>query len=174
MRSGNMLITIIIISSVFIVTRRDSVPRRHALCVWNATPAVSNDGSRGLVCVHVLVSMIVNVMFDCCHFFGFFFFFCINWKGTSANAGPHYQKLYARVTHIWGNPRCQPSRSAMRGPHPERTSYMIKVPLASGKYALAGASVSLIGRCADRASGVGGMLDTEVIWISLRKERPNE
>ena len=24
-------------------------------------------------------------------------------KGTSANAGPHYQKLYARVTHIWGN-----------------------------------------------------------------------
>ena len=34
-------------------------------------------------------------------------------KGTSANAGPHYQKLYARVTHIRGNRRSQPSRSAM-------------------------------------------------------------
>ena len=43
-------------------------------------------------------------------------------KGTSANAGPHYQKLYARVTHIRGNRRSQPSRSAMKGPHPERTS----------------------------------------------------
>ena len=40
---------------------------------------------------------------------------------------------------------------------------MIKVPLASGKYALAGASVALIGRCADRACGVGGMQGTEVI-----------
>ena len=98
-------------------------------------------------------------------YFGGFFSFsvCINWKGTSANAGPHYQKLYARVTHIWGNRRSQPSRSAMRGPHPERTSYMIKVPLASGKYALAGANVALIGRWADRACGVGGMQGTEVI-----------
>ena len=43
-------------------------------------------------------------------------------KGMSANAGPHYQKLYARVTHIRGNRRSQPSRSAMKGPHPERTS----------------------------------------------------
>ena len=39
-----------------------------------------------------------------------------------ANAGPHYQKLYARVNHIRGNRRSQPSRSAMKGPHPERTS----------------------------------------------------
>ena len=43
-------------------------------------------------------------------------------EGTSANAGRHYQKLYARVTHIRGNRRSQPSRSAMKGPHPERTS----------------------------------------------------
>ena len=49
----------------------------------------------------------------------------IYWKGTSANAGPHYQKLYARVTHIWGNRRGQPSPSAMKGPHPERTASMI-------------------------------------------------
>jgi len=48
-------------------------------------------------------------------------------SGTSANAGPHYQKLYARVTHIWGNRRGQPNRSAMRGPHPERTAFVITV-----------------------------------------------
>ena len=37
--------------------------------------------------------------------------------GTSANAGPHYQKLYARVTHIWGNRTGEPDPSAMKGPH---------------------------------------------------------
>ena len=54
--------------------------------------------------------------------------------GTSANAGPHYQKLYARVTHIWGNRKGQPNRSAMRGPHLERTASLITVPPASGKF----------------------------------------
>ena len=92
-----------------------------------------------------------RVMFYCCHFLGFFcVFFCINWKGTSANAGPHYQKLYARVTHIWGNRRSQPSRSAMRGPHPERTSYMIKVPLASGKFILKTGLLGYKYPCANR------------------------
>ena len=56
--------------------------------------------------------------------------------GTSANAGPHYQKLFARVTHIWGNRKGQPNRSAMRGPHLERTASLITVPPASGKYFL--------------------------------------
>ena len=55
-------------------------------------------------------------------------------SGTSANAGPHYQKLYARVTHIWGNRKGQPNRSAMKGPHLERTASLITVPPASGKY----------------------------------------
>ena len=54
--------------------------------------------------------------------------------GTSANAGPHYQKLCARVTHIWGNRKGQPDRSAMRGPHLERTASLITVPPASGKF----------------------------------------
>ena len=54
--------------------------------------------------------------------------------GTSANAGPHYQKLYARVTHIWGNRKGQPNRSAMRGPHLERTPSLITVPPASRKF----------------------------------------
>ena len=54
--------------------------------------------------------------------------------GTSANAGPHYQKLYARVTHIWGNRKGQPDRSAMKGPHLERTASLITVPPASGKF----------------------------------------
>ena len=36
---------------------------------------------------------------------------------------PDYQKLRARVTHIWGNGRGQPNRSAMEGPHPGGTSF---------------------------------------------------
>ncbi len=64
------------------------------------------------------------------------------------NAGPHYQKLYTRVTHIRGNRRSQPSRSAMKGPHPERTSYLIKVPLASGKFMLDIAKSAHTGECA--------------------------
>ena len=50
------------------------------------------------------------------------------------NAGPHYQKLYARVTHIWGNRKVQPDRSAMKGPHLERSASLITVPPASGKF----------------------------------------
>ena len=30
-------------------------------------------------------------------------------KGTSAYAGPHYQKLYSRVTHARGDRRVQPT-----------------------------------------------------------------
>ena len=56
--------------------------------------------------------------------------------GTSANAGPHYQKLYARVTHIWGNRGGQSNRSAMKRPRPGRTALVITVPPASGKYDL--------------------------------------
>ena len=55
-------------------------------------------------------------------------------SGASANAGPHYQKLYARVTHVWGNRKGQPDRSAMKGPRLERTASLITVPPASGKF----------------------------------------
>ena len=55
-------------------------------------------------------------------------------EGTSANAGPHYQKLHARVTHIWGNRKGQPDRSAMKGPQLERTASLITVPPSSGKF----------------------------------------
>ncbi len=48
---------------------------------------------------------------------------------------PHYHKLYARLTHIWGNRRGQPDRSAMEGPHPGGTAFMITVSPAPGKYA---------------------------------------
>ena len=54
--------------------------------------------------------------------------------GANANAGPHYQKLYARVTHIWGNRKGQPDPSAMKGPRLERTASLITVPPTSGKY----------------------------------------
>ena len=65
-----------------------------------------------------------NIMY--CALISLHFF---QWTGTSANAGPHYQKLYARVTHIWGNRGGQSNRSAMRGPRPGRTSLLIKVNL---------------------------------------------
>ena len=54
--------------------------------------------------------------------------------GTSTNACPHYQKLYARVAHIWGNRKGQPDRSAMKGPHLERTASLITVPPALDKF----------------------------------------
>ena len=56
-------------------------------------------------------------------------------QGDSANAVPHYQKLRTRVTHIWGNRKGQPIRSAMDRPRPGRTSLMIKVSPVPGKYA---------------------------------------
>ena len=56
--------------------------------------------------------------------------------GTSGNAGPHYQKVYARVTHIWGNRKAQPNRSEMREPHLERTASLITVPPVSRKFFL--------------------------------------
>ena len=50
-------------------------------------------------------------------------------KGDSANAVPNYQKLRVRVTHIWGNRRGQPNRSAMERPHPRGTAFLITVNL---------------------------------------------
>lgn len=48
---------------------------------------------------------------------------------------PRYQKLRARGIHIWNTRRGQPNRSAMEGPHPGGTSFMIKVASTPGKYA---------------------------------------
>ena len=61
--------------------------------------------------------------------------FMCNYTGDSANAVPHYQKLRTRVTHIWGNRRGQPNRSAMEGPHPGGTAFLITVSPVPGKYA---------------------------------------
>jgi len=47
-------------------------------------------------------------------------------KGTSADAGPHYQKLYGRVTDVCGNRRGQPMRSAMQKPRSERNPSLIR------------------------------------------------
>ena len=46
----------------------------------------------------------------------------------------HYQKLYARVTYIWGNHKGQPDPSAMKGPRLERTASVMTVPPALGKF----------------------------------------
>ena len=57
-------------------------------------------------------------------------------KGTSADAGPHYHKLYGRVTNTCSNRRGQPKRSAMRGPHSGRKPLVIDFTSPSGKYEL--------------------------------------
>ena len=57
-------------------------------------------------------------------------------SGDSANAVPHTKKLRTRVTHIWGNRRRQPNRSAMEGPLPGRTALLITVSPVPGKYDL--------------------------------------
>ena len=59
----------------------------------------------------------------------FIIFLFIQFSGTSANAGPHYQKLYTRVAHVWGNRKGQPNRSAMEEPRPGGTTFMIAVTL---------------------------------------------
>ncbi|KAK0048956.1 hypothetical protein Bpfe_021541, partial [Biomphalaria pfeifferi] len=51
----------------------------------------------------------------------------IYFTGDSAYAVPHTQKLRTRVTHIWGDRRLQPTRSAMDEPRPGRTALMITV-----------------------------------------------
>ena len=51
-----------------------------------------------------------------------FVFVC---TGDSANAVPHYHKCCTRVTHIWGDRRGQPNRSAMERPRPGRTAFVI-------------------------------------------------
>ena len=82
--------------------------------------------------------------------------------GTSANAGPHYQKLYARVTHIWGNRGGQSNRSAMRGPRPGRTALVITVPPASGKF--------FIFYCLRVAGGAMVQRKTERIGVHLARQ----
>ena len=41
----------------------------------------------------------------------------------SADADPHYQKLYGRVTDVCSNRRGQPSPSAMKEPRPGRNPF---------------------------------------------------
>lgn len=60
--------------------------------------------------------------------------FLFSYERDSANACPHYQKLCARATPIWGSRRSQPVRSAMHRPRPGGTAFMITVSPAPGKY----------------------------------------
>ena len=55
-------------------------------------------------------------------------------SGESANAIPHTQKWRRGVTHIWGNPRGQPTRSAMGRPHPRASALVITDSSRPGKY----------------------------------------
>ena len=56
-------------------------------------------------------------------------------KPGERERSPDYQKLRARDTHIWGIRRSQPNRSAMEGPRPGGTAFMITVAPTPGKYA---------------------------------------
>ncbi|KPJ17545.1 hypothetical protein RR48_03506 [Papilio machaon] len=47
---------------------------------------------------------------------------------------PHYQKLRVRVIRIRDNRRGQPNRSAMEGPRPGGTAFVITVAPTPGKY----------------------------------------
>ena len=55
-------------------------------------------------------------------------------KGVSANADPHYQKLYGRVTGVCSNRRGQLNLSAMKEPRPGRNPFLIRFTSPSGKY----------------------------------------
>ena len=63
-------------------------------------------------------------------------YFILLMKGMSANADPHYQKLYGRVTDVCSNRRGQPNLCAMIEPRPGRNPYLIRFAPPSGKYAL--------------------------------------
>ena len=65
-------------------------------------------------------------------------FIQIDFTGVSANADPHTYKLRTRVAHIRGYRRHQPNRSAMEGPPPGETAWVITVLSVPGKYALPG------------------------------------
>ena len=61
-------------------------------------------------------------------------FYCVR-KGVSADADPHYQKLYGRVTDVCSNRKSQPSQSAMKWPRLGRYPSLIRYAPPSGKYA---------------------------------------
>ena len=56
--------------------------------------------------------------------------------GDSANAVHLTKKLRTPVTHIWGDRRVQPNRSAMEGPRPGHTSWLKQGSTCASKYAL--------------------------------------
>ena len=63
----------------------------------------------------------------------------------SADADPHYQKLYGRVTGVCSNRRGQPSPSAMKEPRPGRNPSVIRFASPSGKYAVPPISSRTVG-----------------------------
>lgn len=61
------------------------------------------------------------------------FYISISWIRDSANAGPDYQKLCARHTHIRSIRKVQLYPSAMEEPRPEGTAFVITVSSAPSK-----------------------------------------
>ena len=84
-----------------------------------------------------------------------------NWiiKGVSADADPHYQKLYGRVTDVCSNRRGQPNQSAMKEPRPGRYPSMIRYAPPSGKYAFLGERWWLHSNTFDKTCGASSKCD---------------
>jgi len=86
--------------------------------------------------LHILThgySMHAHVCMSCIHVLSGIFH-CIR-KGVSADADPHYQKLYGRVTDVCSNRKSQPSQGAMKWPRLGRYPSLIRYAPPSGKYA---------------------------------------
>ena len=83
-------------------------------------------------------------------------YFILLMKGMSANADPHYQKLYGRVTDVCSNRRGQPNLCAMIEPHPGRNPYLIRFAPPSGKYALYGKKFREVFKRFSRTCGLEG------------------
>ena len=92
----------------------------------------------------------------------------------SADADPHYQKLYGRVTDVCSNRRGQPNLSAMKEPRPGRNPSLIRFASPSGKYAYLGErrrphALKVSKPCGPSISSID---DPQVSWSSPSR-RPN-
>jgi len=106
----------------------DKRERYYLLC--NAIQTLSDAKYQVPRCEHILFFQLMTILYyiiiSACHRkidANQLSIFLHVWIGTgdSANAVPLTQKLRTRVTHIWGDRRGQPNRSAMERPRPGRT-----------------------------------------------------
>ena len=64
-----------------------------------------------------------------------------HFQGIARTQSPTNKNYAPEVTHIWGDRRGQPNRSAMERPRPGGTALVITVSSVPGKYAFSGATL---------------------------------